>query len=99
MGFNKEQLKKVILEELKKMVVQKQSVSDNQLQEQIVKEDILNVNTATKEDFEDVNPKEIIIDTEEARKEAKEVKKIAEEFKRMKELVDFRSPLLGGKLF
>lgn len=50
--------------------------------------DTLEVDTATAQDFEPVA-------SDEAEKvEIEEVKMLAEEFKRMRELVDFRSPLL-----
>lgn len=47
--------------------------------------------------FETTIPKNTKTITEESKKETKEAKKLGEELKRMKQLLDFRNPLLGEK--
>jgi len=78
MKLSKEQFKRFILEEVKRIVSQEENVAPV-------------IPSIVTEEKAIVPAKEVI---EEPKIEIAEVKRLAEEFTRMKELVDFRSPLL-----
>jgi len=81
MKFNKKELKEFILSEARKIAVENNWIKP---EEEI--------------QFETVMPeskKDEKAATEEYKEETKEAIKLAEEFKRMKQLLDFRNPLLG----
>lgn len=90
MTLSKQQLKDFILSEVKKIITADENLNlpDNKIiQEATADLNIENLN----EEFETVLP------ATEEKNESEiigDVKKLSEEFKRMKQLVDFRSPLL-----
>lgn len=81
MKFNKEDFRKFVLSEVKKIAAK----------EGWIKEET--INNVDKLKFENIVPKEQFI--KDSKEETKKVKKLAEELKRMKQLLDFRNPLLG----
>jgi hypothetical protein len=80
MKLTKQQFKKFILNEVKKIALVEGWSEDIEKAENATKTE--NINVA-------LEPTK-----EEPKVELEEVKKLTEEFKRMKELIDFRSPLL-----
>jgi len=88
MIINKEQLKNFIISEVKKIISKNNNISP----EKNIQEEVVDINSQNiSEIFEDVNSEQNTTNVDDT---ALEVKKLAEEFKRMKQLVDFRSPLL-----
>jgi len=83
MKFNKKNFEKFVLSEARKLAIEKDWMNESDFKD----ENII---------FEEVEPnKEHIV--EESKKETKEAKTLVEELKRMKQLLDFRNPLLGEK--
>jgi len=83
MILNKNQFKELLKQEVKKIA----------LQEGWIKQETKEL---TLEDFDTITPKSSEV-TQEDLQETKVAIKLAEEFKRMKQLLDFRNPLLGEK--
>ena len=81
MKFNKEKFRQFILAEARKVATEEGWIKEESNSEEI--------------QYEDVEPTEEVI--EEAKKQTKEVKKLSEELNRMKQLLDFRNPVLGEK--
>lgn len=108
MQLTQEQLKTFIAEQVQKMLLAegididkvKKIQSLKLITPTEVKEDVIlevNENTKIAEEFETIAPNNestsSFMSTEPDESIIKDVKKLNEEFKRMKELVDFRSPL------
>lgn len=98
MSFKKnEKLIQIIREELNKINF---SEVDSSVNEDYGDGYKLNIGSLGSDDFAVIpSPQSAHIDEsviEEAKKEVIEAKNLAEEFKRMKELIDFRSPLLNN---
>lgn len=82
MKFSKKQLQEHILSEVNKIALKEGWIQES---------NVINI-PAVDIKFEDANT--VAINEEVEKIELKEVKLLAEEVKRMKDLVDFRSPLL-----
>lgn len=107
MKLSKKQFKEYILQEVKKLAL-KEGILLKENNVDVVNEpakDIIN-NEAKKEEVASLKPKTISEEFEtvipvpddnqtEPKFDVKDVKKLNEEFKRMKQLIDFRNPLLN----
>jgi len=62
--------------------------------QEVNNEDVLDLKSEFNEQFEMVNEQTVL---KEAQQKIEELKSMSEEFRRMKHLVDFRSPLLSKK--
>jgi hypothetical protein len=82
MKFNKTQLKSFILKEAKKLTLEEKWISEEELPLEGL-------------EYDEVVPKQQEINLQEAKEETEKAKKLAEEIKRMKQLLDFRNPVLG----
>lgn len=104
MKLTKQQFREFILNEVKKMVANEGHNQSDEMSEKTAGTIVNRIEHNKKDDETKktisetiVEPKlEIQLDTakEEPKVELEEVKRLTEEFKRMKELIDFRSPLL-----
>lgn len=86
MKITKNELRKLIYEELNKS-----SIENPFTQKVINDEVVLDLNSPIQESFDTIEDQNLIKESEE---KIEEIKTINEEIKRMKQLVDFRSPLL-----
>lgn len=86
MKITKSELRKLIYEELNKS-----SIENPFTQNVINDEVVLDLNSPIQESFDTIEDQNLIKESEE---KIEEIKTINEEIKRMKQLVDFRSPLL-----
>jgi hypothetical protein len=89
MKITKTHLKKLIYEELSKS-----SINESRIHRKSINEPTIELSSSLEENFEVVEDQDLLKESE---IKIEELKTINEEIKRMKQLVDFRSPLLSGE--
>ena len=89
MKITRTDLKKLIYEELSKS-----SINENRIHRKSLDEPTVDLSGNLEEIFEAVEDQNLLKESE---IKIEELKNINEEIKRMKQLVDFRSPLLSGE--
>jgi len=89
MKITRTHLKKLIYEELSKS-----SINESRIHRKSINEPTIELSSSLEENFEVVEDQDLLKESE---IKIEELKTINEEIKRMKQLVDFRSPLLSGE--
>jgi len=88
---------KITIEDLKNLIqeeLNKSSDKDSFIHKPSHSEEIIDLKSSLEESFDVINDQNFIKDSEE---KIEELKNLNEEIKRMKQLVDFRSPLLSNE--